>query len=66
MFLYTLKKGIVKMEQEKIYQMKLHETELICGDTVIVMRVAGGWIYAFIESGRAVFVPFNNEFVKGF
>jgi len=30
------------------------------------MRVAGGWIYAFIESGRAVFVPFNNEFVKGF
>ena len=30
------------------------------------IRVPGGWIYKFEEGESPVFVPFNNEFQKGF
>jgi len=47
-----------------IYDMKLGDIIKVCYWEV--MRVAGGWIYSSgnSQSQAAVFVPFNNEFMK--
>jgi len=57
------------MEQEKIYELKLHES-LTFQDSNgwhnDVIRVAGGWIYIQATSDKmtSCFVPFDNEFMK--
>ena len=48
------------MENKTIYTLKLHDDMAIRNGEIRVLRVAGGWIYYFMESG--VFVPFDNEF----
>ena len=57
-----------------IYELNLHDVFIFDNDhgEVYVTRVAGGWIYQFIEENGNVhesnplgttFVPFNNEFM---
>ncbi len=46
---------------EKLYGMKLGE-EYNCG--FMIVRVPGGWIFAQGNGASAVFVPFDNEFMK--
>lgn len=57
---------------EEIYKLKLGEYFDV-GEFLDILRVPGGWIYAFREivDGKEteyfyqkVFVPFNNEFMK--
>jgi len=49
-----------------IYDLKLHEELVLDGMTII--RVAGGWLYRFMNGNvvnytvETTFVPFNNEF----
>ena len=58
------------MDEDKIYEMKLHEQEAvgdIKSDTrhTWVTRVAGGWLYSmktYKGNVSMCFVPFNNEF----
>lgn len=60
-------------QQLEIYKMQLHEE--ICKPSnqldIIIIRVAGGWIYAnkifdtstgYCYLNNMIFVPFNNEF----
>lgn len=51
---------------QPIYNMQLHETITIA-DGFYATRVPGGWLYE-LKAGdniwNAVFVPFNNEFMK--
>lgn len=55
---------------EEIYNMNLHESiEVLCDGTWIVkvFRVAGGWIYIFLDRNyipsQTHFVSFDNEFM---
>jgi len=55
--------------QDKIYQMKLHET-IRMGDKgfdALITRVAGGWLYTMEIGGNYIgtttFVRFDNEFM---
>lgn len=52
------------MNKEELYKMKLHET-LHLGESVIVLRVPGGWIYTTYCDMKpsSVFVRFDNEFM---
>lgn len=43
-----------------IYQLELHE-ESRTPQGIYVLRVAGGWVYAFANK-TSCFVPFDNEF----
>lgn len=49
-----------------IYKMQLHEIVQVEG--MQIFRVAGGWIYDFIEyngyQASTIFIPFNNEFMQ--
>ena len=54
--------------ERNIYTMKLHET-LEIDNGVVVLRVAGGWIYEYYEEQylykeikEMVFVPFSDEY----
>jgi len=44
-----------------IYEMKLHEKELL-ESGMLIMRVPGGWIY--IINKELIFLPLNSEFEK--
>ena len=48
-----------------IYDLKLHEN-FSASSSATCFRVAGGWIYSFIDNfsriTQYVFVPFSNEF----
>jgi hypothetical protein len=50
---------------KSIYDLKLHE-HLSVTNSATCIRVAGGWIYSFIDNfsriTQYVFVPFSNEF----
>ena len=51
------------MDNNDIYNMKLHQEIKYDDLNVVVIRVAGGWIYKntnIVES--LTFVPYNNEF----
>jgi len=57
------------MEQDMIYDLKLHETTEIkqflpngYEYLMIITRVAGGWLYTTTADNNLTFVPFNNEF----
>lgn len=54
--------------RKDIYNMELHET-LEIDNGVVILRVAGGWIYEYYEEQHShkeikemVFVPFNDEY----
>ena len=54
----------------EIYNMNLHDRLTMEKADVVIMRVAGGWIYEVFsqdESGNyrisSTFVPFHNEFM---
>ena len=52
---------------KNIYELDLHEFTRLSydeGTTVVVFRVAGGWIYRFgpPSQRQTVFIPFDNEF----
>jgi hypothetical protein len=53
------------MSVESIYDLKLHENFSV-SSAATCFRVAGGWIYSFIDNfsriTQYVFVPFSNEF----
>ena len=54
------------MENQLIYRMELHE-EIRLTDLVSIVRVAGGWLYYFINGQNntvCTFVPYNDEFNK--
>lgn len=64
-------------KQPNIYLMKLHDLVIIKQNNIdntaetyySVMRVPGGWIYQMWNDNlgcydKAIFVPFNNEFMK--
>ena len=57
------------MSNEKnLYDLKLGEAigvSSLNGSCVSVLRVPGGWVY-FSSNGGGVFVPFNDEFMKGY
>ena len=51
-----------------IYELKLHE-ELVIDKglfTIVIVRVAGGWIYNITRNNIAntVFVPFHNDMLN--
>ena len=51
--------------EKTIYNIKLHESISI--DTVIILRVPGGWIYDEYDDNKDItttstFVPYNDEF----
>jgi len=50
---------------ESIYSLELHDDIEVCDDT-LCMRVPGGWIYTIHAhvGVSAVFVPFNDEFLR--
>jgi hypothetical protein len=50
------------MDEKELYKMDLHQIRTIRSN-MRVIRVPGGWIYYGSDAG--VFVPFNNEFMKG-
>jgi hypothetical protein len=49
------------MEEDGIYEMKLHDVVTSDSGEFSILRVAGGWIYT--APTGAVFVPFHNEFM---
>ena len=57
--------GRCTMSIESIYDLKLHENFSV-SSAATCFRVAGGWIYSFIDNfsriTQYVFVPFSNEF----
>lgn len=67
-------KPLIGRTEKTIYDLNLHESIMIDGGEIEVMRVASGWNYIFyksvysIESGeywerfQIVFVPFDNSF----
>lgn len=52
------------MEEENIYNMKLHQRVYFEGDEdpMWCLRVPGGWIYCAWHGSQPVFVPFSQEF----
>ena len=57
--------------KEALYKMQLHDSRVFEtqeGITIIVIRVAGGWIYYYVRldcnSVSSLFIPFNNEFLE--
>ena len=50
--------------EKTIYTLKLHEGMDDNSEIFWIYRVAGGWIYLDKGSNIAVFVPFDNEFMK--
>lgn len=59
----TIQKS-TKPKERTIYDLDLHDF-LIVRNTYFVLRVPGGWLYDsdFGAESRAVFVPFNDEFM---
>lgn len=55
-------------ETEDIYSVDLHEQIHKVGKddgiSLVITRVAGGWIYSTVPYGGDVFVPFDNEFLN--
>jgi len=61
---------------DNIYEMKLHDTITInniehgVGHYIIILRVAGGWLYNFQNptqgTGVQSFIPYHNEFQMDF
>jgi hypothetical protein len=53
--------------EKSIYDLKLHEN-LSVSSSASCFRVAGGWIYSFIDNfsriTQYVFIPFSDEFQR--
>jgi hypothetical protein len=58
----SLSRGMMMIDSEALYDLKLHEEALIRSPPMSVIRVPGGWIYTDMRMTGKVFVPLSTEF----